>query len=156
MREVTGSTWSFQIIIFFILIFACFLTLVLTYSKAYTIKNRTLTILEKYEGITDASAEVINNFMNEHGYREQGKCPVDDNWYGAVKISDGYEYKEAEESEKYYYCLRLNEVNDNKKYYDILVFFKFNLPIIGDITTFKIKGQTTAFTGANNILIGED
>ena len=38
MKTVSESTWSFQLIIFFILIFACFLTLILSYSKAYTIK----------------------------------------------------------------------------------------------------------------------
>ena len=52
MKAVSESTWTFQMIIFFMLIFACFLTLVLSYNKAYTIKNRMLSIVEKYEGIT--------------------------------------------------------------------------------------------------------
>ena len=47
MKAVSESTWTFQMIIFFMLIFACFLTLVLSYNKAYTIKNRMLSIVEK-------------------------------------------------------------------------------------------------------------
>ena len=65
MKTVSESTWSFQLIIFFILIFACFLTLILSYSKAYTIKNRMLTIIEKYEGVTDESAKIINSFAKQ-------------------------------------------------------------------------------------------
>ena len=51
MREVSGSTWVFQIMILFILIFACFLTLVLNYNKAYRVKNNMVSIIEVHEGI---------------------------------------------------------------------------------------------------------
>ena len=51
MREVSGSTWVFQLMIIFILIFACFLCLVINYSKAYRVKNEVLSIIEKYEGM---------------------------------------------------------------------------------------------------------
>ena len=60
MKAVSESTWTFQMIIFFMLIFACFLTLVLSYNKAYIIKNRMLSIVEKYEGITSESLKIIN------------------------------------------------------------------------------------------------
>ena len=65
MREVTGSTWSFQIIIIFILIFACFLSMVLTYSKAYTIKNRMLTIVEKYEDNFAVDSKAAKEFAEK-------------------------------------------------------------------------------------------
>jgi len=150
MREVTGSTWSFQIIIIFILIFACFLSMVLTYSKAYTIKNRMLTIVEKYEGIDSEAANVINSFASSHGYRSTAKCPIDEDneWYGAINL-DG-EFEIANDSSRYYYCFRELDAQNGQIYYDIMVFYKFNLPFIGEITTFKISTETKTFIGNEN------
>lgn len=89
MKTVSESTWTFQMIIFFILIFACFLTLVLSYNKAYTIKNRMLNIIEKYEGVTPTSAELINDYIYNKGYTNTGKCP--ENWMGAINIDGEFE-----------------------------------------------------------------
>ena len=36
-------------------------------------------------------------------------------------------------------------------YYDIIVFYRFNLPIIGDIITFQVEGSTETFPGSLDI-----
>ena len=117
MKAVSESTWTFQIIIFFILIFACFLVLVLSYNKAYTIKNRTLSIIEKYEGITPTSAELLNDYISNKGYTNKGKCP--DGWMGAINLQGDFEL--AKTNNTYYYCFK-EESKNNKVYYDIKVF----------------------------------
>ena len=38
----------------------------------------------------------------------------------------------------------------DKKYYRIVVFFKLDLPMVGDLTTFRIKGETEAIFFAND------
>lgn len=146
MKEVSSTTWSFQLIIFFILIFACFLTLVLNYSKAYTIKNRMLTIIEKYEGVTTSSAKVINSYVTNNGYLTVGTC--EEEWYGAVDLNGTYE--QANGNNKYYYCFKESVARNRQVYYDIIVFYKFNLPVVGDITTYRINGQTDTFKGSND------
>ena len=145
MKAVSESTWTFQIIIFFILIFACFLVLVLSYNKAYTIKNRTLSIIEKYEGITPTSAELLNDYISNKGYTNKGKCP--DGWMGAINLQGDFEL--AKTNNTYYYCFK-EESKNNKVYYDIKVFYKFNLPIIGDIMNYQIDGTTKTFLGADD------
>lgn len=149
MREVTGSTWTFQIILIFILIFACFLTLVLSYSKAYRIKNRLLTVVEKYEGFTDESTEVIHSFMVSQGYKTKSSCP--DGWIGARDIySSAPQYDENETNDNYY-CFKENYDSDSKKiYYNIIVFYRFNLPVIGDVMTYRIEGETMSFFGSED------
>lgn len=143
MKAISESTWTFQMIIFFILIFACFLTLVLSYNKAYTIKNRMLNIIEKYEGITPTSAEIINDFISNKGYTNKGKCP--ESWMGAINLQGDFEI--AKDNNDYYYCFK--EGNRNKQvYYDIEVFYKFNLPVIGNIANYKIDGTTKTFIGS--------
>lgn len=145
MKAVSESTWTFQMIIFFILIFACFLTLVLNYNKAYTIKNRMLSIIEKYEGVTSTSADLINDYIYNKGYTNTGKCP--ENWMGAITLDGEYEISKSDS--EYYYCFNRNYKN-NLQYYDIKVFFKFNLPVIGNIANHEIDGTTKTFIGAED------
>lgn len=146
MREVSGTTWTFQLIIIFILIFACFLTLVLNYSKAYSVKNRMLTIIEKYEGITPESDDILNSYLTKKGYKTIGKCP--DGWYGAINLEGNYE--QAKENKKYYYCFTEDKTPAGLVYYTIGVFYRFNLPFIGELVTFQVKGVTNNFAGSNN------
>lgn len=146
MREVSGSTWVFQIMIIFILIFACFLCLVINYSKAYQVKNEMLSIIEEYEGVSSTSEEIINNYLQGNAYLAVGECPAE--WYG-VRLSDGG-YEEADGQTKYNYCF-IEYQNPNKQvYYEIIVFYKFNLPFFGDLMTFRVNGVTNSFVGSSN------
>lgn len=146
MREVSGSTWVFQLMIIFILIFACFLTLVINYSKAYRVKNEMLSIIEEYEGITPTSNDIINNLLRGEAYLTTGTCPVD--WYG-VKISDGSR-QESDGKTNYSYCYTEKRTPDNRIYYSIIVFYKFNLPFLGELMTFRVDGTTESFIGSSN------
>ncbi len=148
MREAFGSTWTFQLVLIFMLIFACFLTLVISYSKAYSLKNEALSIVEKYEGVTTTSLEIINNYFHENGYRTKGDCP--EGYMGAVDLEGNY--SKVDSGNKYYYCFQEEKSEKGTIYYNIRVFFKFNLPVIGDITTFKIEGRTNPFIGNDNRL----
>ena len=70
MRESVGSTWIFQLAIIFILIFSAYLAITINYSKTFKVKNEVISILEKYEGLTDSSSgstsagsiAIINNY----------------------------------------------------------------------------------------------
>ena len=143
MREASGSTWSLQIMILFILIFSAFIALVITYSKAYTVKNRIVTVLEKYEFINDETINIINSFLVNRGYRETHHCPTDEEsvWYGVPDLN-GNEYEKADSTNNYYYCFSEKKYNDGSKYFDIYVFYRFKLPFLGDIITYDIHGKT--------------
>lgn len=151
MREVTGSTASFQTIILFILIFAAFLSMVIIYSKAYIIKNEALTIIEKYDGVSNTSLDIINNYVLGQGYKQKGSCPADESWIGVKSISKK-DYEAVKDNTKYYYCFQKVEKNSKSVYYNIRFFYKFNLPVFGDIATFKINGRTKLIIPANDII----
>lgn len=152
MKEVSESMWSFQIIIFFILIFACFLILAISYNKAYVVKNRTLTIIEKYEGVTTKSIDIINGFMYEKAYKTTGKC--DEGWYGATDLEGSYEKSDG--TQDFYYCFKEQKSKNNRIYYSVQVFYRFNLPILGNIFNYKIEGDTKNFIGANNRITNKE
>ena len=146
MKEVSSSTWTFQMIIIFMLIFAGFLALVLTYSKAFSIKNRFLTMIEKYDGITSESIKVMNNFAINKGYIATYSCPED--WYGVDIYNDVVEI--ANENEKYNYCFIDHKDNNGLYYYEIQVFYKFNLPFLNSLGLYKIEGKSKSFRDSDN------
>ena len=123
-----------------------------------------LTMVEKYEGISvdnlskgyEGNAKIINNYLRQNSYQTQGKCP--EGWYGVISLEENESnnlnnYDIADGNTKYYYCFQEETYKKNESttnvYYNIRLFYKFNLPIIGDITTFKVEGQTNAFIGNN-------
>ena len=149
MRESVGSTWTFGLVITFIFLFSSFLVLTINYTKAYKVKNEVISIIEKYEGYTNEnSVEIINNYLNASGYKEMGKCPISESeeYYGVNDLGSSTAQK-AEKSQKYYYCVKQSVVKDGSisdytLTYNIILFYKFNLPFLGAINTFKVNGES--------------
>ena len=148
MRQATGTTATFQIVLIFTFLFAGFLAVAITYNRAYKIKNESLTIMQKYEN-PEVYIDYINNYLKNNGYSTKGKCSIGE--YG-IKSLDNIDYDlidKNEDENKYYYCISYicsNEncriENNNRIRYQLKVFFKFNLPYLGDLLTFDITGET--------------
>ena len=155
MRESIGSTWVFQLVIIFILIFVSFLILTLTYSKAFKNKNEMINIIEKHEGITEESVRVINDYLRYNGYNATHTCP--ENWYGIQDISDADQVSlpvkvSRSDPTKYYYCVRRLGTS-RKSHYELKIFYRFSLPVIENIGTFTINGSTGDVFPADNDLL---
>ena len=167
MRESVGSTWTIQAVIFFILIFSAFLSLVIQYSRAYIVKNEVLSIIEKYEGAR-SSREIMINYVKNQGYKTKAVCPEADEaeskWYGLENYESNFE--EAVKGKKYLFCIQQHEVvvdktnalvgnNETvrKVYYNVIFFYRFNLPILGELHTYRVTGETKSFIGADKRLL---
>ena len=158
MREVIGGTWLFGLVITFIVFFASFLAISVNYSKAFNVKNNVVDLISKYEGNNCKARKMITNYLKDTGYLVPGNCPKSGDY-----LYDGFSYKgydlngELVTSGKAYYCISDGSVDQStddvvieKQYYRVMVFFKLDLPMIGDLTTFKIKGETESIFFAND------
>ena len=141
MRETVGNTWLYSLVLTFILLFSAFLSIAINYSRVFKVKNEMLSILEKYEGYNAKSNSIINGYLSSTGYKTTGTCPS--GYYGVSELSTNnitsISGSGSSSTSGSYYCLRWDSTI---KRYDIILFFKFNLPVIGDITTIKITGKT--------------
>ncbi len=135
MRESIGTTWTFGLVLTFILLFSAFLSLAINYSRVFKVKNETLSILEKYEGYTQTSREIINKYLKYSGYNGTGSCPT--GYTGESSLDNTGKTMPKSNNNKYAYCIKKNE-----NQYDIILFFNFNLPIFGQLGGFNIAGQT--------------
>ncbi len=144
MRESIGSTWVFMIVISFTLIFAGFLVLVLSYSKVYKIKNEMTSILEKYEGLTTESSEIINEYLTNANYRTKGICPSGSYASEDLKSTDIV----SDTSKKYYYCIENRLNKSGNVVFKVTLFYDFNLPLFGQLMKYTIVGDTYGIKNA--------
>ncbi|MDD2505071.1 MAG: hypothetical protein PHF21_02225 [Bacilli bacterium] len=131
MREAIGGTWIFGIVVTFIVLFSSYLAISVNYSKAFKVKNDMVSVIEEYEGYNDNSQQKIERILSGNGYAVRGPCKSHEQ---GIDGSAG----------KYKYCIHCVEKNDSlkKSYYTVKVFFRLDLPVIGDIFTFPVTGST--------------
>ncbi len=141
MRQAVGTVTLFRIVLAFTFIFAGFLAVAITYNRAYRVNNESLNIIQKYES-PQLFIDKVNKYLSNSSYSEKGFCES-----GEVGINIDSTAVNKDLSKKYNYCLSYKCVSGTcntgtKIRYNMKLFFKFNLPLLGDFATFKIKGQT--------------
>ncbi len=142
MKQAVGSTWTFSLVVTFVLLFAAFILLTLNYSAVFRHQAEIISIIEKYEGFTLTAKQIIDSHLKNNGYLTTDICPDD---YFAATIDENKEI-----SREGNYCI--NRVDD---YYEIMIFFNFNIPVLGEIFTFKITGETKEiliYEESNNLI----
>lgn len=165
MKNAISNVWLIGMVFVFILLFAAYLAVSVSYSRAFKVKNEMLTIIEKHDGMTNKTGkkikskitsgnvtgnfgaiQTINLFLMGSAYRTMGSCPTD--YYGidSLTYKNKITLKKADKKKKYYYCFKKENMGANyanASYYDVRIFYKFNLPVLGDIFTFNIDGRTS-------------
>lgn len=145
MKQAVATTTVFKAVLAFTILFSAFLAVAITYNKVYKLKNETISILEKYEGVNDISIKIINNYLYNSGYNTKGNCEAGE--YGVVDLKNNT-YELAQNNKQYYYCLNyfctedICKLNKNEIFYKTKLFFKFNIPFLGELAVFKITGDT--------------
>ncbi len=149
MRESLGETFTYNMIIIFIIIVFGLLAATISYYKAFKVNNRILDSIEKYEGYNSASKDDIQKKLQTIGYTvntENARCP-ERNGGTLLKQDSTYLYC------VYYYnddrgSQDKNKTNDEGEpiYYNYSVasYIYIDLPIVG---SFKVpvytKGERT-------------
>lgn len=172
MKEALGGISIFQIVIVFVLLFTGIMCLTINHSKAFGVKDEIITIIQNQtlgQGINASNGELnqnvskkISDHLKDAGYRITGNCPSSD-WVGYDRNGNKVTNNAA-------YCLKANDVSDayqndlkekckNNKctitgnaypkmiYYDVIVFYELDIPVLNGITNFEIRGSTKIMFG---------
>jgi len=172
MKEAIGGISIFQIVIIFVLLFTGIMCLTINHSKAFGVKDEIITIIQNQtfgKGITTSGNKLdksvsteISNHLNEAGYRITGECPSSE-WIG-------YDRNGNEVRNNASYCIKVNNVSNayhsdlvekckNNKckttsgdyptmiYYDVVLFYQLDIPVLNDIMNFKVYGSTKVMFG---------
>jgi len=172
MKEALGGVSIFQIVIIFIILFAGIMCLTINESKAFGVKDEIITIIQNQKfgvgisplnnEINNSTASKISQHLNEVGYRTTGTCPSNE-W-------KGYDRNGHVVTNNASYCIKVNDVsnsfyldlvekcknnkcsvttNDYPKmvYYDVVLFYQLDIPVLNDVMNFKIYGSTKVMFG---------
>lgn len=153
MREAIGGTWLFGLVLTFIVFFASFLAVSINYSKAFNVKNNIVDLISKYEGNNPCAREKISNYLKQTGYLVTGGCPeADENGCMYIGYNQNGEELPNQNDRAYFWISKDSTDNSDildKQFYRVAIFFKIDLPIIGNLTSFPIKGETESIYFAN-------
>lgn len=166
MKNSISSVWLLGIIIVFILIFACYITVTISYTSSFKMKNEMLHIIEKHKGFTDSTGspqsalvgggtvignvgafQTINLYLLGNAYTAKGECPTDEGtWYGITELDyehsmSSSNYETVSSNKKYYYCVAKFE-QKNETYYKVRLFYKFELPVLQEFLSVRVDGMT--------------
>lgn len=151
MRQSIGGSWLIGLMVLFILLFSGYIILTMDYNKSVRVKNEAISLIEKYEGLNEESITLLNNYLNASGYRTTGTCGEKDGVYGSVDIFNSSELEETSEGQEYYYCVKKYKGANTSHYYQITLFYRFTLPVLGNMSQFTIQGSTSNFQAKDDI-----
>lgn len=141
MKAATGNAMLMNIIIVFLVIVMALLVTSISYTKAFRIKNRIVDIIEYYDGDFDdvgTKANItneINNSLSSVGYRLSGskKCKEIDN-KKAIELASNYQV-----------CIYEYDDSTRGKYYKVIAYMYFDVPVVGGILNIPVSGETKVF-----------
>ena len=173
MKEAIGGVSIFQIAVLFLLIFTGVMCLTINHSKAFGVKDEIINILEQetiasygtvynYE-ISDTSINKIVEHLNNAGYRITDKCPSGE-WVGydrngnivtnkeaafcirATNVHDTY-HSDAKDKCKNNNCITTSDDFPSMIYYDVILFYQLDVPVLKEVMNFKMYGSTKVIFG---------
>ena len=140
MREAVGNSSLLYLVVIFTGIVILFFVGILSYSKAYRVKNRIIEIVEKY-GYYDNSENSpviseINDSLSNMGYTIS-------NTDTCSNTLRNYEEGKAQKihTTGYKYCI-YEIASNGSKYYVVVSYVNFNFPVIGNMINIPVYGET--------------
>lgn len=158
MKESISGTTLFMIVIFFIIVFTGYLCFSINQSRAFSVKNGIIRIVERYgigikspDGVKKLEQNsnfttAIENELKDIGYRTTGKCNSsgDTDWY-AFNVKGKYENSGVGA-----FCIKFignasvsnQNPAKNLHYFSIKTFYHFDIPGVSRLLNMTIEGNT--------------
>ena len=127
MREAVGGALLIKLLMFFIVIYVCFMAIAVNYSITFRVKNQIINLIEAYEGY-DLAEEHIKEYVASVGYyKANGNMMVEEDCINAASVGG--------------YCIE--ELTSTRgTYYKVTTYVSFDFPIVGRLTNFPVSGET--------------
>lgn len=168
MRDAIGGVLVIEIIIVFLLIINSYLAFSVNYTKAFRVKNRVVSIIENYEGLTNGEAgskKAIENMMIENHYS------INNSYTDRCGTLSGAKTYLKSPNNVGGFCYYITETSESGQglasetykgtVYSVAVFVNIDLPVLNKIfpyfsNVFAIKGETKTIysSGYNTELKG--
>ncbi len=148
MKDAVGGSLLLNLVVIFTSVVILFFAGILTYSKAYKVKNKIIEVIERYDGkimdttnsaiIKSEVLDEINKELGAVGYKVVAERPDDarcsnDSSRGACHNLN---------TSNYNYCICKQTGASSAEVFEVITYVQFEFPVIGDLLTFPVKGET--------------
>ena len=160
MKESIGGTQIFIIVIVLVLLFTGIMAFTINRSNAFSVKDQLVSILERAGGF-DMSSEIVGGVLNgddaleeivealtHNSYRQTGQCPSSN---GADYMVTAYQRNGTQtvgNNDASFCIVRISSKNPKgtpqSYYYQIIVFYTLDLPVLKEVFSFRAVGETKA------------
>ena len=130
MKDAIGGSLLLSLVAFILSTVVLFFVGIISYSKAYKIKNRIVEVIERNETYNEVVVLEINDDLRRSGYIVSSNQNVSD-ICGSGNLNNT----------EYLYCVYEDNHNSGRVY-EIVTYIRFQFPIIDSILTFPVKGET--------------
>ena len=145
MKDAVGGSLLLNLVVIFTSIVILFFAGILAYSKAYNVKNKIIEVIERNETYTvmgDLGENLVEQEISQElgrvGYRissskvSDSKCSNDSSRGSCVNLN----------TTTYQYCVCMQNATNEGITYEVITYVHFAFPVIGDMLTFPVKGET--------------
>lgn len=151
MREAIGNSFIVNLLLVFLGVMSIIFLGSISYSKAFKVKNRIITVIEKY-------GEWPENTLMEMNYpRKEIEASLKQIGYPVARVNPHLTslglntcvtknggkliYGNNPMSDTYHYCI-YKYTDDRGVYYGVTTFMHFDIPLIGGLLQFPVYGET--------------
>lgn len=140
MREAIGNGLLMNLVIVIVSIVILFFVGILSYSKAYRIKNRIIEVIEEFGDYNSSAVDMISTDLKNVGYY----APSKKNCNETNENTTSYNYciYRIDNQEKVTGSGKTNTVEDGSYYYQVVTYVQFQFPVIGNLIKIPVKGET--------------
>ncbi len=150
MRNAIGSAWIFSICLTFIILFTAYLAITVNYAKAFRIKSHLVSKIEEHEGYDSSLEADIVEYLKDEGYDAAGSCEqyiTDDGEDVDWALQECLNVQPGGKCEACIYRRevenKLQGLNSSRAYYRVIVFFRFDLPVVkAFLPSFQVGGDS--------------
>jgi hypothetical protein len=153
VKDAIGGSLLLNLVVIFTSIIILFFAGILAYSKAYKVKNKIIEIIEAHDGQIMSSVNTslidttvlseINTELKKVGYLVSGapdstKCSKDSSRGNCTNLN----------TSEFNYCICNYGENSTSgavnfgTSYEVITYVHFSFPVIGDLLTFPVRGET--------------
>ena len=158
MKEAIANAGIFNLIIIFVIILLMFFIGSLSYSKAFKVKNKIVEEIEKDQGYTSSTEARVEEWLGNIGYRANvGYNKNSDVCPSTAEGNGGRGGKLMNSEGVYQYCVyefdTCGSGSDTAKcgkYYRVISYMYFDLPVLGGLLKLPVSGETMIFNEINS------
>lgn len=152
MKEAIANAGVFNLIIIFVIVLLLLFMGSLSYSRGFKAKNKIVEEIEKDQGFTSATEARIDEWLGNIGYR--ANVGLNKNSDVCAKTAEGNGGRDGtllNSDGTFQYCVYEFDTcgsDDNSKcgkYYRVITYMYFDLPIIGGLLKIPVNGETMIF-----------